>query len=118
MADEIALAVIALWLGGCGVTGTTPAAPEPTPEAQAVAPVPTPLTPVAPEERVTGAAVDAFLDLLLLQSLAGTGGALPGLGPGAAFPTGPLLDDTMTFLERLCIAEGEPDFECRQRYGL
>lgn len=32
-------------------------------------------------------------------------------------PIGPRLDDSLTFLERLCLAGDDPDFFCRQRYG-
>ena len=43
-----------------------------------------------------------LLDALLVELLA---------------PAGPRLDDSMTFLERLCLGGDDPDFFCRQRYG-
>lgn len=32
-------------------------------------------------------------------------------------PAGPYLDDSMTFLERLCLEGDDPDSFCRRRYG-
>ena len=32
-------------------------------------------------------------------------------------PVGPQLNDTLSFLERLCLEGDDPDFVCRQRFG-
>ena len=53
----------------------------------------------------SGSSVDILgllLDALLVDLLA---------------PVGPRLDDSMTFLERLCLDGDEPDSYCRRRYG-
>lgn len=75
---------------------------EPVPAAEASPPV---LVSIAPPPQETQAVSDLlalWLDQLALDLLS---------------PTGPRLDDSLSFLERLCRAGDDPDFVCRGRYG-
>lgn len=120
-----AACIAVIWTAGCGLGSgiaatspgvTTEFAPFDTnpdagpPAAQAAIPFAY-ADPAAPSfpfpvfVEAPGSSVDVLgvlLDALLVELLA---------------PVGPRLDDSMTFLERLCLGGDDPDFVCRQRFG-